>query len=739
MVDKESFSESTESNWIRKILHSRVLTSGSGRRLAVGILLVLLSTSLILGEKLSEIMATPLWDTFHRMKPRDPDGYFPVIIVDIDEKSLREHGRWPWPRWLTSELIARVAEQNPRSIGLDILMPEAEPSPLRFFDPGSPFYMELEKTLSKSPSNDEKLAQVLSDNSIVIGAALLPQTSDVDQSGKSQVVQDHTAFIEGSCQSSLELPKFSEITRNLPIFEQASFGQGFYNAFPDADSVVRKMPLVVRFGDRCLPSLALETFRAGLRPYSNWYHLQSEDGKNLDTIVLDQLDTQSQPDEQGLSETVDNKTTIETQEDGTIRPYFSKSYFNRRIPAHDVLTGSKSVSRLKNKTVLIGVTALGLTDVAAVPVSNKMDGVEIQAQVIENLISGTALQRPPTGYWIEIGILLIGGLLLIVLVPILPPVFASGIFLGCVLATVIGSYVAFINQILLDAVFPVSALGVVFVTLLNSVWAKSNLNRRKLAKTLLQEKLFHERIDGELNAARKIQLGSLPDTSRIENLPKSLQLASKLISAKEVGGDFYDAFMIDQDNLFFVVADVSGKGVPASLFMALSKALCKSAARRESDLSEIVREANTEISHENSGQLFITALMGILNGETGELRFCNAGHEHPLLLDKKNRVERLISDGGPPLCCLESYQYPVETVQMDSGDAIIIITDGVTDAIDLSGNAYGVQRLHQLMANRPSGSTISAMVAIIDDDVINYSAGVEQTDDITILGLSYML
>src|SRR4029077_9057392 len=136
---------------------------------------------------------------------------------------------------------------------------------------------------------------------------------------------------------------------------------------------------------------------------------------------------------------------------------------------------------------------------------------------------------------------------------------------------------------------------------------------------------------------------------------------ARMIPAKDVGGDLYDCFKLDDDRVFFIVGDVCGKGVPASLFMAISKTLCKSLALRNGmHLDDLMRQANLEIARDNPEQLFVTAFSGILDLRNGELWYCNAGHESPLVIAPGDHPVELEGKGGPPLCIVENFDYKIQ-------------------------------------------------------------------------------
>ena len=714
MAGRDQFSALMVPGRLQSVIGGKLFTLWRGRGVASIALILLLLFPFIRGEHSTAGLSTFLWDTLHRLQPRVPDS-FPVLIVDIDHAALSEVGQWPWPRWRLAELIDKISDKGPSAIGMDVLMPEPDRLSPEIFANNPGIDKKTQDSLLLLQPNDQRLAASIDQNRVVIGRA----GGNSDQPEAKREFRYTPVQVDGPFPGEF-LNNYPGLLLNLTILENAAFGHSLVNATPDNDGVVRKMPLMSMVQNVMIPSLALETYRVSIHnPRNiNWYTVKtSPDG--LLGIQLDQK-------------------FIETEFDGSIRPYFSQSHKGRRIPALDVLHESSVADKIKGKIVLIGVTALGLTDVAATPTSFQMDGVEIQAQVLENLINGTPLSRFKPEGWLEAGLLLAGGMLLIVLVPIISPIFASGLYALVIFITLLVSLAGFQVQILIASVYPVVGLTIVFLLLLNSIWAHSDASRRQLARNLFDERLSTERIRGELDAARDIQMGSLPNTHKIKNLPKSLGLHSVLVPAKEVGGDFYDVFMIDHNKLFFVVADVSGKGVPASLFMALSKALCKSAAMRaEVNLSELIRTIDLEISRENSGQLFVTAVLGVVDGTSGRLEFCNAGHQHPLLLGDGNKVRTLFSEGGPPICTVENYNYPVETVQLNPGETLIIVTDGVTEANNSARDEYGVTRLLETLKQSNGKGNVESTVQFLYQEIEVFSSGVEQTDDIAILGIRY--
>src|SRR5258705_376106 len=260
-----------------------------------------------------------------------------------------------------------------------------------------------------------------------------------------------------------------------------------------------------------------------------------------------------------------------------------------------------------------------------------MSGVEVHAQFLENLVEGSLLSRPRYTKWIEIGWLLVGGLLLIVLVPRQPARASVGLLAVLVVALSGAGLLFYLKMgILLDAAIPSVALAILFSMMLVVALTETQTQRRALRRQVELQREAAARLAGELEAARRIQMGTLPRPGAAFPGETRFDLYAMLEPAREVGGDLYDFFLLDADHLFFMIGDVSGKGLPGSLFMAISKALYKSTAlRRHGQVAVMMREADAEISRDNSEGFFVTVLAGILDARTGELEYCSAGHEPP--------------------------------------------------------------------------------------------------------------
>ena len=306
----------------------------------------------------------------------------------------------------------------------------------------------------------------------------------------------------------------------------------------------------------------------------------------------------------------------------------------------------------------------------------------------------------------------------------------------------LGGLVAFVrSQVLFDPLFAIAGNALVLVVLLTAGFAASNRRRRELRAALEAERLERIRRDGELQAARDIQMGLLPAPWAITGLPDNLAFHALLEPAKEVGGDLYDAFMLDEHHFFFMIGDVAGKGVPASLFMALSKTLCKSLAlRAQVPLDALITAVNQEIARDNPAALFITAVAGILHVRTGEMELCSAGHDAPILLRRGTAPCSLTAAGGPPLCILEDFSYSSSRIRLQSGDLLLMMTDGVTEAHNPEQMLYGFERVMAYCSAIQDAHEKRSIVSVCQglyDDVKRFAHDAEPSDDIAIMTIRF--
>lgn len=238
----------------------------------------------------------------------------------------------------------------------------------------------------------------------------------------------------------------------------------------------------------------------------------------------------------------------------------------------------------------------------------------------------------------------------------------------------------------------------------------------------------------EMQAAAEIQQSILPPPLRDGPAAAAIDLHAEMHPSREVGGDFYDYFMIDENRLALTVADVSGKGIPASLFMAVSRTVMRSMTSAH-DMAFGLAEANRLLATQNSACMFVTMFHAVLDIGTGALRYCNAGHNAPYLLRALGGHETL-GTTGIPLGIDPDWPYPVATTMLHRGDALFLFSDGITEAFNAAGKEFGKARLEAAIDSRRGGSAAELVDAVLGATNA-FAADTDQSDDMTCLALVY--
>ncbi|MHC4822987.1 MAG: ATP-binding SpoIIE family protein phosphatase [Planctomycetota bacterium] len=263
----------------------------------------------------------------------------------------------------------------------------------------------------------------------------------------------------------------------------------------------------------------------------------------------------------------------------------------------------------------------------------------------------------------------------------------------------------------------------------------SNAELRKSIEDLQRTTTAKERMEGELTIGRDIQMSMLPEDFDAYSHRTEFLIHAALHPAREVGGDFYDFFLIGEERLCICVGDVSGKGVPAALFMAMTKTLIKSRATNDVSPASILTHVNDELGHSNDSCMFVTVWLGILDLNTGKLRFTNAGHNPPFLLHEEDPPRRLAELHGPIVAAVPGMTYGESEQEMTRGDRLLVYTDGITEAMNEKGHLYGEEPLVDCLKGGPAA--VKGMVDDVVSRVWEFQGKAEQADDITVMALSF--
>jgi adenylate cyclase len=659
------------------------------------------------------------FDAFQRFTTRTIQST-PAMVVEIDEPSLVALGQWPWPRTVLAELVRDVEKYQPLAIGIDVWMPDADRlSPQQLLPLARQQDPILAEHLAAMPSNDTDLAEAIGAGPVVLGMIASPETTGKTLRAPPFLVADG-AKRGGTSAATLNLGHFKGALPSIEELDRAASGHGLISVGDPEKAVIRSIPLVTDINDTLAPALSIEMLRVALHAPALRLRV---DGSTVKALTI-------------------GSVTVPTEADASMRIYYSKHDARRYVSAIDVLRGNVDPEVLRNKLVLIGVTALAATDYQNTPLGEPMAGSEIHAQLLENVFDQTWLTRPSRAAAIEPALFVLLGLPLIWATPRWKPRNAALLALTCVGIAVFASYFEFRSQRqLYDAATTSVGLLILFIALLVMTLADATRRRKLLEGVVQKQRVEAAYVAGELQAAQRIQTGILPRPESLRDETR-IDLAATMIPAREVGGDLYDFFRLDADRLFFLIGDVAGKGLSASIFMAISKALYKSTTLRQpgATISELMRTANDEVSRDNPEMFFVTVFAGIIDLNSGELAYCNAGHENPYVLDPQRATLARLEDGaGPPLCTVEGFAYQAAKRTMHAGELLCLVTDGVVDAQNPSGARFTSERLQrELLRLSKDGVNAGAVVDAICSDIQTFVATAEPADDVTVLALRWL-
>ncbi|MFI3172541.1 MAG: PP2C family protein-serine/threonine phosphatase [Eubacteriales bacterium] len=262
------------------------------------------------------------------------------------------------------------------------------------------------------------------------------------------------------------------------------------------------------------------------------------------------------------------------------------------------------------------------------------------------------------------------------------------------------------------------------------------LSKRTKNLLLLQKReyLEKENRNQELSIATQIQAAALPNVFPPFPERDEFDIYASMTPSKEVGGDFYDFFLVDNDHLALVMADVSGKGVPGAMFMMATKIMIKNQISSGKSPAEVLERVNNQLCETNKNDMFVTVWLGIYEISTGTLLASNAGHEYPVWKNGRESFAFFKDQHGFVIGGMEDMQYTNYELQLEPGDTLFIYTDGVLEAIDENANAYGTERLLSLL-NRNTSESLEELLYKVKDDVNSFAGTVAQFDDITMLAI----
>jgi len=452
------------------------------RMVGLALLFVLLAVSR-LDPYPVEFLREKSFDVYQRIKPRvvpAPEDRM-VTIIDIDERSLKEIGQWPWSRKVLAKLVMNLHNLGVGVTAFDIVFAEPDRmNPQGVVDSLTGIDAVTRKKILKLPSNDEIFGRIVSQANVVLGQAgywdQLPNDAgkpfhkSVAVRKMTKDAPDPTAFLN-------EIPT---LIRNLPVLEKATKGVGMFSLNPSLDGIIREIPLVSKHGGALYPALSIEAIRVGFQVST----LLAE--VNALGIQAIGVAPKSRIKPKGLK--------IRTNERGMVRPYFAHHDKSLYVSAVDVLNGTVDKSKITGKIAFVGTSAVGLLDIRSTPLDALIPGVEVHAQMIENAIAidrklgavvaaNQFLHRPYAVKGIELFLVALGGLIMVIVVPMLGATRSLLVFMVLASSAVVSSWYMFSEQhVLLDATF-----AVISTFLLYSTLTYMNFTREETAKRQTRE------------------------------------------------------------------------------------------------------------------------------------------------------------------------------------------------------------------------------------------------------------
>lgn len=649
------------------------------------------------------------FDLLQQAAPRAPDLAYPVRIIDIDERSLKAFGNWPWRRDLLAELIEKLFSYGVRVVVFDMVFPDATSGPIDQLAEAvrdAPELKPIVEKLRAERSADDTFATALAGHPSVLGVIGTRRAASGIPEAKASFVtigDDVAGFV----------PAFSGASTNWPAFEKAAAGLGVMNWFPDHDQILRRIPVVVAIAGTLYPSLAVET----LRVYSG-----------AKTIGVRSAGDGGFAGDRGVTTVAVGDTFIPTDNDGQLWLSFSRHDPKRTVAAADVLEGAAAARDLEGRIAIVGTSAPGLLDLRATPLDPVISGVEIHAQALEQLLAKRLLVRPDYAKGMEIALTIATALLLGAVVYLWNARISAVVGFASVCAISVGSFLAFSHGVLVDAVFPIMTSTAAYIFGTGYLYYEAENERNRGRETLLK-------IAREMESAAQIQRTFLPKEPPTGPLHAKFDVFAVMKPAKSVGGDFYDYFLITDTKLGVVVGDVSGKGVPAALFMSVTRTVLRTIAFENEEPGAALSKVNAILSRDNSEGMFVTIFYAVLDLETGCLEFSSAGHDDALLLGGSKTCEHL-QYMGPAIGLFDAAEFPTATRQLAPGDTMLLLTDGITEAFNIDGRVFTPDRVSKSVKRRTYGSARD-LVQSLTDEVARFSEGTEQSDDITCVAMRF--
>ena len=612
-----------------------------------------------------------------------------VIIVDIDEESIKKLGQFPWRRDIHSIILDKLQSANVALVAFDIFFSET--------DKQNPKKILTEFNIVadiKSIIDTDNLFLESIKNSNVI----LPLVGSTKDTKKNQFSIKSNIITKGEDPLNY-LYSYQGFIASLNQFNEAAKGLGSISIIDSEDGILRAVPLFLNINQQLTPALSMEAIRL----------LNSEENYVIET------------DLSGIQTIKTRSTNFKINENGLKFIKFKKINKESYVSASDIYDGNFDKELFKDKIILIGSSAEGVFDLVKIPTGDIIPGVQVHANIIDNILSKDFIE---ISYFTKIfeNIILLFGLIIIMLITnYFKPIYSiiNYLFLTIIIFAVsiifyqINYFVEIYNIILFSSSLFLFLLYLRFVE-----ENKSSLENEK--KQLLLKK--------EREIAGEVQKKLFPIKKDLENF-----IYAKNIPAKDVSGDYYDYIKVSDNEIYFTLADVSGKGIKAGMLMANASSVFKSFSKLKFSINELAQNINNQVKESSYKGMFITAVIGKFNLLTKEVEFVNFGHESIMCFNNDDNLFSYIKADRPPLGLLHIKDSSViKTSKINlKNKKMFIYTDGVTE-----GYIDGEQEFTVKGVEKDILKNSSLTIKEIIDSIVNKLNNRDNLrDDITIMGL----
>ncbi len=616
-----------------------------------------------------------------------------VTIVDIDEKSIAKVGQFPWRRDIYSKILNNLNQHNPKAIAFDIVFSEVDKQNPK--DLLQQLQRESNQLIDIEVADTNKIfVESIKNSKVILPILGEPNNNFVKNNSKPKL----RLLAKGENPKNF-IYKFKHKIISLEEISSAASGIGSISLIPSIDGVIRNVPVLYNIDDKIWPSLALETVR----------------------IATGQKNLLVKSSKNGIELIKTRKNTIPSNQNAVINVKFNKFSKENYISAVDVANNDFDQKKVENKIILIGSSAQALFDIVKIANGKYVPGVEIHAHIIDNIFKNESIIKNIYTQLAE-NIIFLLLLIFLILIPMkIKPKFSIIFFVGSIFVINLSSIIIYQFNFYLDFLFSSVAGTLAFMTSLYFRYLEEN-------SIAIENDKKQSILKKEREIAGEVQKKLFPNNKKIEKY-----IFAKNTPAKDVSGDYYDYYQVSDNEIYFILGDVTGKGVKAGILMANAAAVFRSLVKMESSIAKTALYMNNQVKDSSYQAMFITVILGKINLEKKEMEFINMGHEPMMVLDPNFNFE-YVKSTLPPMGLMpvkdESF---FKTTTMDISDkTILIYTDGVTEGYVDEGKELEVAGLESEIKKL---NTTSPETIITHATKILTEKGYTLRDDITALGI----